>query len=82
MNLVHVHLNLMYLTVSNFFLHVFISSISLVILLSRLDLAGNVVVELSANHLQKLHFSFQLTTPHGHAFKPHQVCSSCLRSSR
>ncbi|QCD97751.1 oligosaccharyltransferase complex subunit delta [Vigna unguiculata] len=39
----------------------------------KLDLAGNVVVELSANHLQKLHFSFQLTTPHGHAFKPHQA---------
>ncbi|KAL9285055.1 hypothetical protein ACSQ67_024585 [Phaseolus vulgaris] len=39
----------------------------------KLDLAGNVVVELSANHLQKLRFSFQLKTPHGHAFKPHQA---------
>ncbi|BAT85542.1 Dolichyl-diphosphooligosaccharide--protein glycosyltransferase subunit 2 [Vigna angularis] len=39
----------------------------------KLDLAGNVVVELSANHLQKLRFSFQLTTPHGHPFKPHQA---------
>ncbi|WVZ07533.1 hypothetical protein V8G54_020879 [Vigna mungo] len=38
----------------------------------KLDLDGN-VVELSANHLQKLRFSFQLTTPHGHAFKPHQA---------
>ncbi|KAG5043605.1 hypothetical protein JHK87_007520 [Glycine soja] len=37
-----------------------------------LDLAGNDDVSLSANHLQKLRFSFQLTTPHGHAFKPHQ----------
>ncbi|KAF1860267.1 hypothetical protein Lal_00037605, partial [Lupinus albus] len=38
-----------------------------------LDLAGNDVVSLSANHLQKLRFSFQLTTPHGHVFKPHQA---------
>ncbi|KAG5083671.1 hypothetical protein JHK84_053709 [Glycine max] len=37
-----------------------------------LDLAGNDVVSLSANHLQKLRFSFQLTTPHDHAFKPLQ----------
>jgi len=46
--------------------------------LSRLDLAGNGAVSLSANHLQKLKFSFQLTTPHGHVFKPHQVCSCLL----
>ncbi|WVY97551.1 hypothetical protein V8G54_029702 [Vigna mungo] len=39
----------------------------------KLDLAGNDVVSLSANHLQKLKFSFQLTTPHGHAFKPQQA---------
>ncbi|GAU43425.1 hypothetical protein TSUD_334880 [Trifolium subterraneum] len=38
-----------------------------------LDLAGTGVVSLSANHLQKLRFSFQLTTPHGRAFKPRQV---------
>ncbi|XP_020204789.1 dolichyl-diphosphooligosaccharide--protein glycosyltransferase subunit 2 [Cajanus cajan] len=38
-----------------------------------LDLAGNDVVSFSANHLQKLRFSFQLTTPHGHTFKPHQA---------
>ncbi|XP_027349753.1 dolichyl-diphosphooligosaccharide--protein glycosyltransferase subunit 2-like [Abrus precatorius] len=38
-----------------------------------LDLAGKDVISLSANHLQKLRFSFQLTTPHGHAFKPHQA---------
>ncbi|KAH1195026.1 Dolichyl-diphosphooligosaccharide--protein glycosyltransferase subunit 2 [Glycine max] len=38
-----------------------------------LDLAGNDVVSLSANHLQKLRFSFQLTTPHDHAFKPLQA---------
>lgn len=41
--------------------------------LSRLDLAGNDVVSLSANHLQKLRLSFQLTTPYGQAFKPQQV---------
>ncbi|CAJ2632961.1 unnamed protein product [Trifolium pratense] len=38
-----------------------------------LDLAGTDVVSLSANHLQKSRFSFQLTTPHGRAFKPRQV---------
>ena len=42
--------------------------------LARLDLAGENVVSLSANHLQKLRLSFQLTTPLGHVFKPHQVC--------
>lgn len=31
-------------------------------------------VSLSANHLQKLRLSFQLSTPHGHTYKPHQVC--------
>ncbi|CAL0299667.1 unnamed protein product [Lupinus luteus] len=41
--------------------------------LKALDLAGNDVVSLSANHLQKLRFSFQLKTPHGHVFKPHQA---------
>ncbi|KAK7393388.1 hypothetical protein VNO78_21942 [Psophocarpus tetragonolobus] len=39
----------------------------------KLDLAGNDAVSLSANHLQKLRFSFQLATPLGHAFKPHQA---------
>ncbi|XP_061367464.1 dolichyl-diphosphooligosaccharide--protein glycosyltransferase subunit 2 [Gastrolobium bilobum] len=38
-----------------------------------LDLAGNDAVSLSANHLQKLRFSFQLATPHGHVFKPQQA---------
>ncbi|KAM1122522.1 hypothetical protein ACFX19_004115 [Malus domestica] len=39
----------------------------------KLNLAGGSTVSLSANHLQKLRLSFQLTTPSGHAFKPHQV---------
>ncbi|PHT48360.1 Dolichyl-diphosphooligosaccharide--protein glycosyltransferase subunit 2 [Capsicum baccatum] len=38
----------------------------------RLDLAGENSVYLSANHLQKLRLSFQLTSPLGHALKPHQ----------
>ncbi|KEH42508.1 putative dolichyl-diphosphooligosaccharide--protein glycotransferase [Medicago truncatula] len=38
-----------------------------------LDLAGNDVVSLSATHLQKLRLSFQLETPHGRVFKPHQA---------
>lgn len=49
------------------------------IFLSRLDLAGNDVVSLSATHLQKLRLSFQLETPHGRVFKPHQVCSCFLK---
>ncbi|KAJ9696950.1 hypothetical protein PVL29_008941 [Vitis rotundifolia] len=48
----------------------------------KLDLAGENDVSLSANHLQKLRLSFQLATPLGHAFKPHQVCGqlsvSCM----
>lgn len=39
----------------------------------RLDLLKDTKVSLSANHLQKLRLSFQLTTPLGHTFKPHQV---------
>ncbi|GFZ17697.1 ribophorin II (RPN2) family protein [Actinidia rufa] len=39
----------------------------------KLDLAGETVLSLSANHLQKLRLSFQLTTPLGHSFKPHQA---------
>ncbi|KAF2286800.1 hypothetical protein GH714_030413 [Hevea brasiliensis] len=43
------------------------------ILFLRLDLAGENLVSLSANHLQKLHLAFQLTTLLGHAFEPHQA---------
>ncbi|KAK2633691.1 hypothetical protein Ddye_016266 [Dipteronia dyeriana] len=39
----------------------------------KLDLAGENAVSLPANHLQKLRLSFQLTTPRGSAFKPHQA---------
>ncbi|CAJ1968186.1 unnamed protein product [Sphenostylis stenocarpa] len=39
----------------------------------KLDLSGNDAVSLSANHLQKLMFAFQLTTPHGQDFKPQQA---------
>ncbi|KAK8658613.1 hypothetical protein V6N13_036816 [Hibiscus sabdariffa] len=39
----------------------------------KLDLAKKNAASLSANHLQKLRLSFQLTTPRGHAFKPHQA---------
>ncbi|XP_077252863.1 ribophorin II (RPN2) family protein isoform X2 [Tasmannia lanceolata] len=41
--------------------------------MKRLDLSGENTVSLSANHLQKLHLSFRLTTPLGHAFNPHQM---------
>ncbi|TVU36096.1 hypothetical protein EJB05_18011 [Eragrostis curvula] len=39
----------------------------------KLDLLKDSKVSLSANHLQKLRLSFQLTTPLGKTFKPHQV---------
>ncbi|XP_022948976.1 dolichyl-diphosphooligosaccharide--protein glycosyltransferase subunit 2-like isoform X2 [Cucurbita moschata] len=39
----------------------------------KLDLVGGSVVSLSANHLQKLRLSFQLATPQGNGFKPHQA---------
>ncbi|CAL4972528.1 unnamed protein product [Urochloa decumbens] len=39
----------------------------------KLDLLKDTKVSLSANHLQKLRLSFQLTTPLGHTFKPQQV---------
>ncbi|VAH83460.1 unnamed protein product [Triticum turgidum subsp. durum] len=39
----------------------------------KLDLLKDTKVSLSANHLQKLRLSFQLSTPLGRTFKPHQV---------
>ncbi|XP_051227710.1 dolichyl-diphosphooligosaccharide--protein glycosyltransferase subunit 2 [Lolium perenne] len=39
----------------------------------KLDLLKDKQISLSANHLQKLHLSFQLATPLGRTFKPHQV---------
>ncbi|GKU86286.1 hypothetical protein SLEP1_g830 [Rubroshorea leprosula] len=48
----------------------------------KLDLAGNGIVSLSANHLQKLRLSFQLTTPRGRAFKPHQVLLKLRHESK
>ncbi|GLT33065.1 hypothetical protein SLA2020_076840 [Shorea laevis] len=48
----------------------------------QLDLAGNNIVSLSVNHLQKLRLSFQLTTPRGHAFKPHQALLKLRHESK
>ncbi|OVA02379.1 Ribophorin II [Macleaya cordata] len=39
----------------------------------KLDLSGETSLSLSANHLQKLRLSFQLTTSLGQPFKPDQV---------
>ncbi|KAF9609813.1 hypothetical protein IFM89_018667 [Coptis chinensis] len=39
----------------------------------KLDLSGQNALTLSATHLQKLRLTFQLTSPLGHSFKPHQV---------
>ncbi|KAM0931227.1 hypothetical protein ACQ4PT_000316 [Festuca glaucescens] len=39
----------------------------------KLDLLKDTKISLSANHLQKLRLSFQLATPLGRTFKPHQV---------
>ncbi|KAL8530255.1 hypothetical protein ACS0TY_007342 [Phlomoides rotata] len=40
---------------------------------TKLNLLGENTVALSANHLQKLRLFFHLSTPSGHAFKPHQA---------
>ncbi|XP_044493603.1 dolichyl-diphosphooligosaccharide--protein glycosyltransferase subunit 2-like isoform X2 [Mangifera indica] len=39
----------------------------------KLHLGGDNAVALSANHLQKFHLSFELITPYGNAFIPHQA---------
>ncbi|KAG8054260.1 hypothetical protein GUJ93_ZPchr0001g30369 [Zizania palustris] len=39
----------------------------------KIDLQKDTSVSLSANHLQKLRLTFQLSTPLGNKFKPHQV---------
>ncbi|KAL1539659.1 proteasome regulatory particle base subunit [Salvia divinorum] len=39
----------------------------------KLKLPGDNAVALSANHLQKLRLSFDLSTPFGNVFKPHQA---------
>uniref|UniRef100_A0A803M4L6 Dolichyl-diphosphooligosaccharide--protein glycosyltransferase subunit 2 n=1 Tax=Chenopodium quinoa TaxID=63459 RepID=A0A803M4L6_CHEQI len=39
---------------------------------TQLDLSTDSAISLSANHLQKLRLSFQLSSPLGNAFKPHQ----------
>uniref|UniRef100_A0A0E0JSK9 Dolichyl-diphosphooligosaccharide--protein glycosyltransferase subunit 2 n=1 Tax=Oryza punctata TaxID=4537 RepID=A0A0E0JSK9_ORYPU len=39
----------------------------------KIDLQKDASISLSANHLQKLRLSFQLSTPLGNTFKPHQV---------
>ncbi|XVE72919.1 hypothetical protein DITRI_Ditri11bG0076500 [Diplodiscus trichospermus] len=48
----------------------------------KLDLAGQNAVSLAANHLQKLRLSFQLTTPRGRAFKPHQALLKLRHESK
>ncbi|KZV22900.1 dolichyl-diphosphooligosaccharide--protein glycosyltransferase subunit 2-like [Dorcoceras hygrometricum] len=47
----------------------------------KLDLSGGSAVSLYANHLQKLRLSFTLTSPSGHAFKPHQAFLSLRHES-
>ncbi|XP_073120896.1 dolichyl-diphosphooligosaccharide--protein glycosyltransferase subunit 2-like [Henckelia pumila] len=47
----------------------------------KLDLSGGSTVSLYANHLQKLRLSFTLTSPSGHAFKPHQAFLSLRHDS-
>ncbi|WCJ44145.1 Dolichyl-diphosphooligosaccharide--protein glycosyltransferase subunit 2 [Euphorbia peplus] len=48
----------------------------------KLDLTGENLVSLSANHLQKLRLSFQLTTPLGRSFKPHQAILKLRHESK
>ncbi|KAJ6405773.1 hypothetical protein OIU84_013687 [Salix udensis] len=48
----------------------------------KIDLTGENTVSLSANHLQKLRLSFQLSTSLGHAFKPHQAILRLTHESK
>ncbi|KAJ6336941.1 hypothetical protein OIU76_006749 [Salix suchowensis] len=48
----------------------------------KIDLTGENTVSLSANHLQKLRLSFQLSTSLGHAFKPHQTILKLTHESK
>ncbi|XP_073064756.1 dolichyl-diphosphooligosaccharide--protein glycosyltransferase subunit 2-like [Primulina eburnea] len=47
----------------------------------KVDLSGGSSISLYANHLQKLRLSFTLTSPSGHAFKPHQAFLSLRHES-
>ncbi|KAL8130493.1 hypothetical protein V2J09_019648, partial [Rumex salicifolius] len=47
-----------------------------------LDIASKHSVSLSANHLQKLRLSFQLSTPLGHSFNPHQAILKLRHESK
>ncbi|KAJ7977223.1 dolichyl-diphosphooligosaccharide--protein glycosyltransferase subunit 2-like [Quillaja saponaria] len=62
-----------FITIDNAEIAVLDSDLGSIETQKKLDLAGDDVVSLSANHLQKLRVSFQLTSPLGHAFKPHQA---------
>ncbi|CAN1245131.1 Dolichyl-diphosphooligosaccharide--protein glycosyltransferase subunit 2 [Linum grandiflorum] len=48
----------------------------------KLDFTGKNSVSLSANHLQKLKLNFQLTTPLGRPFKPHQAILKLTHESK
>ncbi|KAK9087474.1 hypothetical protein Syun_029868 [Stephania yunnanensis] len=48
----------------------------------KLDLSGKTSLSLSANHLQKLSLHFELTTPHGNSFHPHQVLLKLSHESK
>ncbi|RRT68087.1 hypothetical protein B296_00038633, partial [Ensete ventricosum] len=41
--------------------------------MQKLDLSQDNRISLAANHLQRMRLTFQLVTPLGHNFKPHQV---------
>ncbi|KAJ1698089.1 hypothetical protein LUZ63_006601 [Rhynchospora breviuscula] len=48
----------------------------------KLDLSKDSLISLSANHLQKMRLSLQLTTPLGHSFKPHQMVVKLRHESK
>ncbi|CAN0886031.1 Dolichyl-diphosphooligosaccharide--protein glycosyltransferase subunit 2, partial [Linum grandiflorum] len=48
----------------------------------NLDFTGENLVSLSANHLQKLRLRFQLSTPIGNPFKPHQAILKLTHESK
>ncbi|WOK98820.1 dolichyl-diphosphooligosaccharide--protein glycosyltransferase subunit 2 [Canna indica] len=50
--------------------------------MQKLDLSDNQRISLIANHLQKMCLTFQLLTPLGHTFKPHQVLLKLRHESK
>ncbi|XP_064943298.1 dolichyl-diphosphooligosaccharide--protein glycosyltransferase subunit 2 isoform X2 [Musa acuminata AAA Group] len=61
---------------------IFVTDAENAVALQKLDLSRDNTVSLAANHLKKMHLNFQLLTPLGHTFKPHQVFLKLTHESK